>query len=156
MTDTQYITNPKTGRPVLIGGRIWRKLISEGIIESQNAPVDRKIQFKTESADQVQELAPEPEPSPKKVIKNNKHRKVPTQKEISKYTSDASIKVFNSIKGDPVYQEMEEEELSKHLEKLIMEELINNKELTDKILFATQKIPDESESDSESESEESD
>ncbi len=28
----QYITNPKTNRPVKVGGRMWDKLVNEGIV----------------------------------------------------------------------------------------------------------------------------
>jgi len=35
MSSSQHIINPKTQRPVKIGSRTWRKLVSDGIIENQ-------------------------------------------------------------------------------------------------------------------------
>ena len=35
MSSSQHIINPKTQRPVKIGSRTWRKLVSDGIVENQ-------------------------------------------------------------------------------------------------------------------------
>ena len=34
MTTEEYITNPTTGRPVKVGGRVWKQLKRNGLVES--------------------------------------------------------------------------------------------------------------------------
>ena len=56
--DVEYVTNPTTNRPVRIGGRVYKQLVRNGMIESmiesthvaestldKNKPNDKKFQL---------------------------------------------------------------------------------------------------------------
>ena len=32
--DSEYVTNPTTGRPIKVGGRVWKSLNRHGLVES--------------------------------------------------------------------------------------------------------------------------
>ena len=46
LSNNDYIINPKTNRPVKVGSRVWRDLVKEGIVSSQNYQ-DKKDRLKT-------------------------------------------------------------------------------------------------------------
>ena len=53
----QTVINPKTNRPIVVGGRVYMKLLREGVIENPNIK-DDNILYEVE---QEQEYEPEPE-----------------------------------------------------------------------------------------------
>ena len=53
--NVDYVKNPKTNRPVKIGSRIWRELVKEGLVASQNL-VDEKELYELKPSDDALEI----------------------------------------------------------------------------------------------------
>jgi hypothetical protein len=43
LSNNDYIRNPKTNRPVKVGSRVWRDLVKEGMVSSQNYQDEKEL-----------------------------------------------------------------------------------------------------------------
>ena len=43
LSNNDYIRNPKTNRPVKVGSRVWRELVKEGMVSSENYQDEKEL-----------------------------------------------------------------------------------------------------------------
>ncbi len=130
----QYITNPKTNRPVKVGGRMWDKLVNEGIVgdyvdpnelatieeDSEEEAVEKKINELNETLPiGVQAVRGRGKHTGKIV----KRRKQPTTKDVIEHTTEVALKVVN----ENLDRLNECDDLDEELERLILQELSQSK-----------------------------
>jgi hypothetical protein len=176
MNNTNYTINPNTGRPVKIGGRIWTKLIKDGLIESDNIQ-DDNVLYEVEEGDDLEELCSDFNTKMKPNIqavrgrgryKNKivKRKKNLTHKQMKEYTTNTAIQAVKENMGE--LAGYDSDELEQELQRIIDVEMMtgntlkkvkqrkNNKQLKQKARFVeVSESEEESEEETEYESEES-
>ena len=130
------IVNPRTGRGVKVGGKTWRRLVKDGLIENNYR--DPKELYEIKKDDDVEQKKEELD----KVLPRGTHsargrgkhkgkivkvRNKLKADEVSKYTAKmASLAVRNNIN---VLAEMDNDEIELQLEKLILQEMLKKPSL---------------------------
>ena len=133
------IINPKTSRPVKVGGRAWLNLVREGLVSGQHQDPNELYELKEDDnvEEKIQELNKELPINQQsvrgrgkyknKIVKRNKQ---PSTREITQHTAR---KTAHKLKDKKVYEQLHEaEDFELELENLIMAELanINNQQPT--------------------------
>ena len=131
LPDPDYVVNPKTNRPVKKGGRIWRKLIKEGLIEDDF--VDDNVLCSVEETDDTDDIIEECQQDldfteqavrgrgkyAGKIVKRKKQFHEPSARSAVKKTG-------RKLKNREVYDELlEADDFESELERLIMAEINN-------------------------------
>lgn len=144
MSNDDYVKNPKTNRPVKVGSRIWRNLVKEGMLSSENYHDEKEL------------YALQPNEDPTNIIKElnkNLPRNVQAVRGRGKYegkivkkdkphdnleeavniVKKASVRAVKQLKPP----ESDDEDWETQLEYLIMNELIKKPETKIKSLKST-------------------
>lgn len=159
MSQTKTCINPKTGRPITVGGATWRTLVHDKVIEGeivapiyeaetpQEAKVAKKLITKQQPAKHgyTHKIAP----NSKRVILA---RKKLTHKQLTDYMLQCTAKVMQS--KDDIDPNMSEDEINNILSDRVLQMMLTDGKITKGELkkFA---IKEESESDDEEEEDES-
>jgi hypothetical protein len=124
-----YVTNPRSNRPVRIGSKTWKQLVTDKLIEGNLTPLFEstdKTELKVaKKIMQRQDLGPR-----KKVIISNdkivKANKTITGGELTKHTAQSAGSVFKKIRtGEiPIPEDMNDDELAIYLEKCVLAEVV--------------------------------
>ncbi len=130
----EYVKNPKTGRALKVGSRVWINLVKEGILkdisyqdpqifeevhqDDSEQDVDVKIQTINRSLPKNQMAVRGRGKYAGKIVKRNKQ---PSVKEVVHYTArkSAEVMVENHVLND------DEDDMEKELEQLILSEILN-------------------------------
>ena len=128
-TKGDILINPKTNRPVQVGGRVWRKLVAEGVVNGVYRDTNQLAEIPVSQTDeginkQRQELDKQLGPNYQAVRGRGQHRgklvkrrRQPSTVNVAKRTVNKAIK---TIKKNPEQEDEDE------LERLIMQELMND------------------------------
>lgn len=128
----QYITNPKTNRPVKVGGRMWDKLVNEGILSGDYVdPTElATIEEEEEVEKKISELNETLPIGVHAVRGRGKHsgkivkrKKQPTTADVIEHTKEVALKVVN----ENLDHLNECDDLDEELERLILQELSQSK-----------------------------
>ena len=129
-----YVKNPKTGRALKVGSRVWINLVKEGILkdisyqdpqifeevhqDDSEQDVDVKIQTINRTLSKNQQAVRGRGKYAGKIVKRNKQ---PSVKEVVHYTArkSAEVMVENHVLND------DEVSMEKELEQLILSEILN-------------------------------
>ena len=132
------IINPNTNRGVKIGSKTWRSLVKQGLVSGayKNTPIEKNIMLETDDPDEIEakkKFYSEPENKEEhenitkvktkngtKLVKRNKPLK---PEEVVVHTARIASRALKQGK----LKHIEDDELDKHLESIIAEELIKNK-----------------------------
>ena len=128
----EIVINPKTQRPVKVGGRIWRKLVKEGILEGRYA--DPKELYEIKDPSNVEEVEEKIEELNKELpmdtqavrgrgrYKNKivKRSKPASSEDVTRHTIKKAVRTVS----DNLEDLNECDDLEAELEKLIMDELL--------------------------------
>ncbi len=143
----QFIINPKTNRTIQIGGRIWYKLVKEGVLERGNyLPPSCAFKLKEDEykndQEKLQVLEKEKQrmiessevPDGTKAVIVNKDRIVVqkprlTAQQTSKLTSNAALDIIDKIQNNEIEipTDMSRDEARDYLQSLIFNEMIASK-----------------------------
>ena len=126
------IINPRTQRPVKIGGRTWLKLVKEGVLTGQyrDPSVLRETYTDEDDLDEMKNQLNSTLPSHKQaVIGRGKHKgklvvrnkRIP-QKDLASFTSKASAAAL--ARNMDELENLDDDELERRLEELILKEMI--------------------------------
>ena len=126
------IINPKTSRPVKVGSRTWLLLVKEGLLQGHYKD-DKKLVEQPNDYDETEKVIYKAN----KVLKNHGKQAVrgrgiykgsivsrnlkPKTEEVQKHTAKCASKVMKNFKNE----ELDDEELEKELERLILQEIAN-------------------------------
>ena len=128
----ETVINPKTNRPIIVGGKVWRKLVKENMIQNSNYKDPRELgeipQDESKANARIAELNEEL-PDSEFVARGSgryKDKLVKKQRKIKKadavaYTSKIASKIVSENKDNMAGYDSEELELE--LEKLILAEM---------------------------------
>lgn len=133
--NVDYVKNPKTNRPVKIGSRIWRELVKEGLIASQNLEDDKELYELKPSDDALEIIGDLDKELPHnvqavrgrgkyagKIVKRDK-----PHDNLEKTVSTVSKMASQVIKQMPEVTSDNEEDWESALEQLIMSEMVKPK-----------------------------
>ena len=140
MTKEGYVINPKTSRPVKVGGRSWIKLVKDGLIEGTYSvnDDDDNVLCDYKDDDDVEELRNQFNEKLGEGVEvargrgRYKNKLVKRKKKISpsqmkEYVSNTAIQVvkenINELQG------YDEDDLERELERIINEEMMTGKTL---------------------------
>lgn len=142
--DADYITNPKTNRPVKVGSRVYRKLVKEGLIgniENESYDIDTEDQaikfmdtMNNNNKDDRYTYTIK-NTNQKKVIKQSKPL---SQKQIQSLTTKASTELYRDIQEGLVDPPKDPEKCRKWLEKEIQKRMIGSHSIKQPILHREQ------------------
>jgi len=150
----QTVINPKTNRPIVVGGRVYMKLLREGVIENPNIK-DDNILYEIEPEQpqmqpQEQEIDELPEPLtlersesvinelPEhqqavrgrgkykgKMVRRSKQLKTA---EIHKQVADCAVRAVKKYQNNHSnhFTEVDDDDLDSLINQMIMDEMINN------------------------------
>lgn len=130
LSKNDIVINPKTQRPVKVGGRTWRLLVKEGLFEGSykdprtlyeiqpEEKVDEKIEELNQTLPPTQQAVRGRGKYKNKIVKRNKQAGM---EDVIKYTTKTAVK---AIKNTPDI--VEEEDMETLLESLILKELLGN------------------------------
>jgi len=127
------IINPKTNRPIKIGGRIWLRLVNEGVIPESSYEDPKTLYTLQEDDDEeskIQEIN-ETLPSTQQAVRGRgkyNGKLVVRNKQPSTFdTARTSIRATAKKVRDPeIYDKLQEsDDFEEELERMIMEELAN-------------------------------
>lgn len=134
-----YVINPKTSRPVKVGGRSWIKLVKQGILEGEHSPnTDDNILCDYKDDDDIEELRHE---FNEKLGDNEevargrgryknklvKRRKKITPEQMKCYVSSTAIQAVKANMNE--LQGYDEDEFERELERIINEEMMTGNTL---------------------------
>lgn len=137
-----YVINPETGRQIKVGGAAYRKLMRKQLMEQQReAMAQGYTAAYEENQDPYEELGyVENKPVPRgnirvgKKIGKKKSKKIPTHEEISAFTAKSATRAFQENMGDIVSKatqcETEDDmmKLEKHLQTMILKEMMKSQD----------------------------
>ena len=124
------VINPNTQRPIKVGGRIWNKLVKEGIMDGDYID-DNELTTYNEDDDEkelIKEFNNKLPPNIQAVRGRGKYKnklvkryKQPNIQDMSKYTSKIAVQ---KLKNKETYEKLyESDDFENDLNELIMEEL---------------------------------
>jgi hypothetical protein len=170
-----YVINPKTSRPVKVGGRSWMKLVKQGILEGEySSNTDDNILCDYKDDDDIEELRHE---FNEKLGDNEevargrgryknklvKRRKKITPEQMKRYVSNTAIQAVKENMNE--LQGYDEDEFERELERIINEEMMTGNTLkkvkqrkqnnTKNARFIEEEVKDEYDDEDEYESDES-
>lgn len=123
-----YITNPLTNRPIRVGSKTWKQLVSEQLIIAETPLFESNDKQELKVAKKIvsrQNLGPRKIPiiSNNKIIKANKKM---TGVELTTHTAKSASKVFRKIQNGDIElpENMDDDQLSTYLEKCILAEVV--------------------------------
>jgi len=128
----EIIINPKTQRPIRIGGRSWLKLVKEGVLEGRYSDPKKIAPLADNDEDidkQIEEIN-QTLPRGKQAVRGRgKYRGQittrnvkPDTEEVSRYTAKMAGKIVN----DNIDELSQSDNLEEELERLILAEMANN------------------------------
>lgn len=136
------IINPKTSRPVKVGSRTWLMLVKEGLLQGHYKD-DKKIVEQPNNFDETEEVIYKAN----KILKKEGKQAVrgrgiykgsivsrslkPNTEEVQKHTTKCASRVIKNLK-DKDFEEYDEDELEKELERLIFQEIANTSNIPNK------------------------
>lgn len=138
MSSSQHIINPRTQRPVKIGSRTWRKLVSDGIVEGKNEPDEREL-YSVNEGDNVEEKIEELNaslPPTQQAVRGRgrfagkvvKRRRQPSTEVVAGHTIKTTAQ---KLRDRQVYESLHENNnFEEDLEAMIMRELSNTLSVT--------------------------
>lgn len=163
----QTIINPKTGRPIMVGGRVWTLLLREGLINNDNYR-DEHILYEIEqelpqeplplvrSESAIQELAqsetdnvilsqlPNHQQAVKgrgkykgKMVRRNKQLK---PEQVHKQVADCAVravKKYTQSGHSSHFTDENDEDLNNLIQKMIMDEMITNNEADEEFVISS-------------------
>jgi hypothetical protein len=134
MTKAGYVINPKTNRPVKIGGRSWMKAIKDGFITAGcSTPDDDNVLYDIQEDDNIEELRHEFNEKlgdnievargrgryKNKLVKRKKKISTAQMKEYATNTAIQAVKEnMDELQG------YDDDELERELERIINEEMM--------------------------------
>lgn len=139
-----YIINPVTHRKILLGGRIWRKLVKEGLLEEETYRDPNVLYTIDEDQYQEKELKEELYKQKARLMKENIHKhKKPivkgnkvilssdklTNKETAQITANSAIDIIDDIQSNEldIPTDMNRDEARQYLQGLIFDKMIAKK-----------------------------
>jgi len=131
MSSSEHIINPKTQRPVKIGSRTWRKLVSDGIVENQkvNEPCELYELSEEDNVEQKINELNKSLPITEQAVRGRgrfrnkvvKRRKQPSTEKVAEYAIKTTA---SKLKDRNTYESLHENgNFGEDLETLIMREL---------------------------------
>jgi hypothetical protein len=163
MSTPKSCINPKTGRPITVGGKIWGQLLHDHIIEGDIVAPANEL-FVADSREEAKfavKLISKQNPAPRgyinKVDNTGKRviraRRRLTQKQMENYMVECTTKVVIQEKDN--VNDMSEEKVNDYLSEKILNMMLSDGKISTKDLdrFTLAKAAPESESESASESE---
>ena len=131
---SNVVINPLTSRPIKVGGAVWRRLVSDGLLEAR-APEHElyKAESKEEALVAKKMLTKQNKDKTRSVkIRNDgrtviKARKRLTQKEISEGMSKASSIVLQKIQNGQLSMpdDASEDEVHEYIQNQVLREIMN-------------------------------
>jgi hypothetical protein len=145
--EQNYIINPLTNKPILVGGATYKSLVKQSIITDDNAPVkpQKKTQIvvkKMKNAEEAKQLKKQLPPAPKgkayvaldnQVVMRDKRGKSISPDQYSKLFSKASVIVNKKLSSDPDFMKILENvgsvddlpnSYKQKIEQMLMEEVM--------------------------------
>tara|TARA_R110001606_G_scaffold41396_2_gene111729 strand:+ start:245 stop:679 length:435 start_codon:yes stop_codon:yes gene_type:complete len=131
--EKQTIINPKTKRPIVVGGRVWVRLIREGILNSNQVSNEYEIEdINTEDNDDDNDddndnddtyLAKGRGKNKGLMVKKSKPLK---PEQIHKQISESAVRVIKKYKSTDDNDDDNDNDLNKLVQQMIMDEMLNN------------------------------
>ena len=127
------IINPKTNRPIKIGGRIWLRLVNEGVIPESSYEDPKTLYTLQEDDDEeskiqeINEILPSTQQAVRGRGKYNGKLVVRNKQPSTLDTARTSIRATaRKVKDPEIYDRLQESDsFEQELERMIMEELAN-------------------------------
>ena len=157
----QTIINPKTGRPIMVGGRVWTLLLREGLINNDNYR-DENILYEVEQENDNETLPQEPLPLVRseskieisqlpdhqqavrgrgkykgKIVRRNKQLK---PEQVHKQVADCAVravKKYTQSGHSSHFTDENDEDLNNLIQKMIMDEMITNNEADEEFVISS-------------------
>lgn len=127
----EYITNPNTNRPCKVGGRVWRRLVKQGLI-TETEYEDPNVLGEVGSNDEqelIDEFNEELSDDTQAVRGRGKYKNkiVKRKKQFHEQSARKAVKkTGRKLKNREVYEELQESnDFESELERLIMNEINN-------------------------------
>jgi RecG-like helicase len=134
-----YVLNPNSQRMVKVGGKVWRSLVKEGLLEGAYEAPDENILYDIEEVENIDELRNDfdekltPDIQAVRGRGKYKNKLVKRRKQISpekmtEYTRNTAIQAVKE-NMDTLAGYSDDEELERELERIINEELLTGQTL---------------------------
>ena len=128
----EYVTNPNTNRPCKIGGRVWRRLVKQGLIQETEYD-DPNVICEVEEGQDEQQLIDEYSdklPADTQAVRGRgkyKDKIVKRKTQFHEPSARSAVKkTGRRLKNRQVYEELQEtDSFESELERMIMEEINN-------------------------------
>lgn len=125
------IINPKTQRPIRVGGRIWLKLVKEGVVSGHYTDPKKLAPIGDNPEEQIEELNRILPPYQQAVRGRGRYTgqfttryKTPSSEEVSRHTAKTASRILSDPES---LSELDGDYIESEIERLILQEMGVNK-----------------------------
>tara|TARA_R110000772_G_scaffold53495_1_gene122397 strand:+ start:6127 stop:6570 length:444 start_codon:yes stop_codon:yes gene_type:complete len=134
--EKQTVINPKTKRPIVVGGRVWVRLVREGILNSNQVSAEYEIEDTEPDKTEPEMAEPDNDDNNYLVKGRGKNKGLMVKKakplnpeQIHKHISESAIRAIKKYKSTD--NDGDDSDLNKLVQQMIMDEMLNNDDDSD-------------------------